>query len=380
MLEKIALKFFKCFEEMDVSFSNLTLLSGQNASGKSTIIQALVLLHQTMQWQEWTDRLLLNGRELQLGMVADVVDSVHGRDSIAISLTDSQEGIFQWTFSGQRDEMSMGLKKFTHNNQSFEDLKKLHYLLPESLHKHRLVNSVRKLTYITAERIGPRQLYALSDVYNDDCSSVGISGEFAASVLYKKQDKIVLSSLCQNISENNLFKQVIAWMRVFFYNSDLKITPIPEANSVRIGIRNSDDTDFHRPINVGFGVTQVFPILVAVLAADQGDIIVIENPEVHLHPAGQAQMGVFLSLAANAGIQIIVESHSDHILNGIRRSVKSKKIDPNKVAIHFFKSRKELETQRKTICVDVHGNLDQWPEDFFDQFDKDMDELAGWND
>ena len=108
------------------------------------------------------------------------------------------------------------------------------------------------------------------------------------------------------------------------------------------------------------------------------NLILIENPEVHLHPAGQALMGQFLAEVSAAGVQIVLETHSDHILNGIRRSVKSKKVQHEGVAIYFFRSYSDERGQVQSPQIDADGNLDDWPEDFFDQFDKDMDFFAGW--
>ena len=105
----------------------------------------------------------------------------------------------------------------------------------------------------------------------------------------------------------------------------------------------------------------------------------IENPEAHLHPAGQALMGRFLADAAQSGIQILVETHSDHVLNGVRRSVKSDEgITADQVFIHFFRPRSEGGPQIISPLLDDSGNIDYWPEGFFDQFDKDMNYFAGW--
>lgn len=106
----------------------------------------------------------------------------------------------------------------------------------------------------------------------------------------------------------------------------------------------------------------------------------IENPEVHLHPKGQAMMGQFLAEAANAGVQVIVETHSDHVLNGVRRAVKSGGISAESVAIHFFRPRAEGEAQVISPLIDQTGGIDYWPDGFFDQFDKDMNYFAGWGD
>lgn len=106
--------------------------------------------------------------------------------------------------------------------------------------------------------------------------------------------------------------------------------------------------------------------------------MLIENPEVHLHPAGQSLMGEFLSAAANAGVQIIVESHSDHILNGIRRSVKSKKINNEDVVLHYFQQRSSPNPQVISPSLSEDGTIDQWPDGFFDQYEIDLNYFAGW--
>ncbi len=150
-------------------------------------------------------------------------------------------------------------------------------------------------------------------------------------------------------------------------------------NAVTLGLRTSEDTDFHRPVNVGFGLTQVLPIVVAALSANRHDILLIENPEVHLHPAGQTLMGQFLAEVASAGVQVIIETHSDHILNGIRRAVRSKSLKSEQAILHFFRPRNEVQAQVITPQLDETGNIDIWPEGFFDQFDKDMNHFAGWD-
>ena len=109
----------------------------------------------------------------------------------------------------------------------------------------------------------------------------------------------------------------------------------------------------------------------------------IENPEVHLHPAGQAAMGEFLAEVAAAGVQVILETHSDHVLNGIRRAVKKGVLAPDDAALHFFRLQQDDEQEGAVLVespiLDRDGNVDMWPEGFFDQFDKDMNYFAGWS-
>lgn len=377
MIKQIDLMLFKCFEILKLPIAELTLLSGGNASGKSSILQALALLHQTMREHEWSTRLMLNGESLKLGTVADVVDKVNGRRAATIGIHDDQSN-YHWTFTGDRSDMSMEIENVTIDEENINNPKILRHLLPytpgseQSLLSKKLIG----LTYITAERIGPREFYSLADPQS--APVVGSAGEHAISVLHLGRDAAVSSELSLDGVPPTRLRQVEARMRTLFPGCGLSLQQIPNANAVTLGLRTSDDTDFHRPIHVGFGITQVLPIVVAALSANEGDILLIENPEVHLHPSGQAKMGQFLSDVARSGVQVIIESHSDHILNGIRRSVKSKKINPSQVALHFFKPRSDPGSQVISPQIDENGRIDSWPDGFFDQFDKDSSHFAGW--
>lgn len=378
MLTDLNLVHFKCFEKLKIPIAPLTLLSGSNASGKSTILQTLVLLHQTMKEQEWSTRLMLNGDTIKLGTVSDVVDKVNGRRSFQIGVVYSGRSC-QWSFSGERNDMSMGTDAIKIDDDLNENPVSLHHLLPEDLDsKDRLsiANFLVQLSYITAERVGPREVYTLED--RQAALVVGARGEHAVSVLHWGRDEQILPELAISGIVNTRLHQVEAYMKKFFPGCSLDLQQVPRTNAVTLGLRTSDDTDFHRPVHVGFGLTQVFPIIVAALSASRGDILLIENPEVHLHPAGQALMGQFLAEVSNAGVQVIIESHSDHILNGIRRAVKSDRLSSEKVALYFFRPRTKEVAQVETPLIDQLGNLDNWPDGFFDQFDKDTNFFAGW--
>lgn len=376
MLTRIDLQLFKCFSALKLPMSALTLLAGSNAAGKSSIMQALVLLHQTASEHEWSRRLMLNGRSVRLGTISDVIDKVHGRRFFTIGLLD-EERPFHWRFGGERGEMSAAIEAVTVGEDIFEEPETLRYLLPPDL-APTLSNRLRRLTYLTAERVGPREVYDLEDVQN--APVVGPTGEHAASVLFLGRDEQVLDELVLDSAPPTRLRQVEARMQQFFPGCALNLQPVSQVNAVTLGIRTSEETDFHRPVNVGFGLTQVLPIVVAALSAQRDDILMIENPEVHLHPAGQAQIGQFLGEVARAGVQVLIETHSDHVLNGIRRSVKAGRLPATDVTLHFLKPRGESQAQVTTPVLDASGNIDDWPEGFFDQFDKDSNYFAGWGD
>lgn len=377
MLDRLDLQHFKCFELLRLPLGSLTLLSGPNASGKSSVLQALVLLHQTMREHEWSTRLLLNGATMRLGTVSDVVDKTHGRRSFEIGVSDGELSC-RWTFDGDRSDMSMAVSRIVVGGVTHEAPERLRYLMPEPENEltTSLAERLRRLTYLTAERVGPREVYPLDDL--QVAPIVGPKGEHAASVLHWGQDKHVLADLTLPGAPAKLLRQVEERMRTFFPGCVLAVQQVPNVNAVTLGLRTSDDTGFHRPIHVGFGLTQVLPIVVAALSSPREGILLIENPEVHLHPAGQVQMGQFLANVASAGVQVILETHSDHILNGIRRSAKAGQLSAEQVAIHFFRPRSGGAPQVVSPIIDSAGNIDAWPDGFFDQFDKDMNYFAGW--
>ncbi|MEX1041176.1 MAG: DUF3696 domain-containing protein [Pirellulaceae bacterium] len=379
MFTRIDLKWFKCFEDLVLPIAPLTLLSGTNASGKSTIFQSLVLLHQTMLRNEWATRLQLNGPELELGTAADVIDKVHGRGRFRIGIADNDCGI-QWEFSSGEDRqeaMSVAVESVEVNGVPSGPNENLRFLVPESSNDAlTLTNRLRGMTYLTAERTGPREVYQLQDP--DSTQVVGPRGDNAVGMLYQRLDQEVLPLLLTEPLPPKLLQQVGNRMRAFFPNSSIDVQHVKNTNFVTLGIKTSDATGFHRPMHVGFGLTQILPIIVAVLTASEGDLLLIENPEVHLHPGGQAAMGRFLTHASAAGVQVLVETHSDHVLNGIRRGVKAGEIASDAVALHFFRSRDEDGPQVVSPQIDPSGNVDEWPEGFFDQFDKDINHFADW--
>ncbi len=385
MIKQVDLKHFKCFKLLRLPARPLTMLSGVNASGKSSVMHALAILHQTMREHEWSSRLMLNGSAVRLGTVTDVLDQVHGRKGCDITIVGSNEAQYSWRFEGGRAEMSMAVRNVQGRTEDgrtldFDATKPLRYLLPEAAGEDTLTNCLRGMTYLTAERVGPRDFYSHDDPQLTPV--VGPKGEYAVSILHSNFEDPVLSGLADEGVANTLGRQVENRMAQFFPGFVFQIDHIPRASSLTLGIRISKDTGFLRPIHTGFGLTQVLPIVVAALAARDGQLLLIENPEVHLHPSGQAAMGEFLAKIASAGVQVMIETHSDHVLNGIRRAVKSGTLAGRDVAFHFFRPRRDADTDADTQVqspeLDDSGNLDCWPVGFFDQFDRDMNYFAGW--
>ncbi|MDM8561094.1 DUF3696 domain-containing protein [Candidatus Parabeggiatoa sp. HSG14] len=390
---RLQLDYFKCFEKLSLPLANLTLLSGVNSSGKSTVLQTLALLNQTATANEWSHSLLLNGSALSLGTVGDVIDKNKARHQAAAIEIETEKYKCTWKcLSEDRSSYTIPFEEitlldFTDNqkHQCVIDQQNIivHRLLPEALSAKLPLSDIKdkiyQLTYLGAERLGPRETYKINTVDRHD--TVGSHGEYTPWYLFAHREDDVHESL--RITKNTkLLQQTEAYMRLFFPGVSIRVKKVTDINLVTLGIKTSEGGDYHSPQNVGYGLTHILPVLTACLGAKIGDIILIENPEVHLHPAAQANIGLFLAKVAATGIQVIVETHSDHVLNGIRRAAKEKILTPEEVAIYFFRQREQAELQKQPqvqeMLVDAEGNLDDWPQDFFDQFDKDTAYFAGW--
>lgn len=373
MLREIHLSSFKCFDTLDLPLGMLTLLTGVNGGGKSSVMQALVLLSQTFGQQEWGRFLMLEGPDLALGNVADVMNQDSAR-SLAVGITADEQKV-KWSFKADdRQALSVELERVEVNGASVPLGSTTRWLMPPDYAKASpVVGALRNLSWITAERTGPRELLPLRVA--DGHARVGRHGELAAGLLYWRDSDEVSPSLRLLDTPPTLLHQVRAHMQRFFPGCDLRVSPLEGVSAISLRLRSDSRSDFQRPQNVGFGLTQLFPIIVSVLAARAGDVVLIENPEVHLHPRAQQAIGMLLAEAAASGVQVVLETHSDHVLNGVRLAVKRKKISATDVRVHFFAHRPGQASVPESPTMDDDGRLSSWPEGFFDQLDFALAEL-----
>ncbi len=139
---------------------------------------------------------------------------------------------------------------------------------------------------------------------------------------------------------------------------------------------------YSRPVNVGSGISYLITILITCLASDKGDIILIENPEIHLHPKAQSKLCEFLYYIGSSGRQLFVETHSDHIFNGIRVGISNKTMKEDYIKVNFFVLDKNYNTQCNPVKFGDFGkvmgtNKELDINDLFDQFEIDLDRMLG---
>lgn len=338
MITEIEIQGFKCFEDEEFEVAALTLLTGMNSSGKSSFLHAARLV-------------CGGGNPEKVGPLSGLISS----NARSVKLTRYDEdgfiGTLRWDKSGVRKASFSG------------DVKKRFGL--------------RWFSYISASRLGPELLLPVSD--KRFLKNVGEKGEFVLDFIGRNAEESgVPERLCRHPYSTNVVRNISAWLSIISPGVQFDFNQIEGADASQANYSG------HRPTNVGFGLSYSLPIIAnvlvyAVIAAksDHSEpMILIENPEAHLHPAGQTAMGKFLAYAASCGVQLLVETHSDHLLNGVRLAVKDGDLDADDAAFHFFQYDFDEECSEITSPeINSQGFFDEWPEGFFDEHEKNLARL-----
>ena len=374
MIEYIRIKQFKTLLDASFPLSQLNVFSGLNGMGKSSVIQALLLLRQSYERHVLlTKGLLLNGDYVQLGT---------GADALSISSeVDTIEFILKWETAKESDHFAFS---YDHNSDLLPIVKKES---GESFDPHFHYGSLslfnNQFRYLGADRLPPQNHHQLSEFHIRDLNSLGNHGEYTVHyIAVNGQTQLSIAGLQHKRAvSSGLLANIEAWMSDISPGIKIRTAAQPQFNSATLSyafVQGNETTSEFKPQNVGFGLSYVLPVITCILSAKQGDLLIIENPESHLHPAGQAVMGRLCALAANNGVQLIVESHSDHFLNGVRVAVKEKVIPNNQVALFFLQRNAEAKLHASDVInpkIDEEGRIDQWPEGFFDEWDNQLDRL-----
>jgi predicted ATPase len=243
-----------------------------------------------------------------------------------------------------------------------------------------LFTSLSRLVYLSAVRGGPAEAFPTPDRVSDQVPDVGADGRFASYWYHERADtEIDVAQRCPDVPGTTFRKQIDAWLSRLAPGASANVQALPVASMLALQFRLSETGEWRRPANVGYGLTYAFPILVALLSAEPGDVVVIDSPEAHLHPQAQSRMGRMLATFAAAGIQLIVETHSDHVLNGIRLAVRDKVLAAADLSLLFFAGSSLAGHGVTSPRIDGEGRINEWPDGFFDQGDKDVAQLAGWS-
>uniref|UniRef100_UPI00131525A3 AAA family ATPase n=1 Tax=Candidatus Symbiothrix dinenymphae TaxID=467085 RepID=UPI00131525A3 len=204
---------------------------------------------------------------------------------------------------------------------------------------------------------------------------VGPRGEHTINILANSMNLNNVNDLLYRGNDaKSVLQQTIEWLGYIFDGAKIDIKGRDKESSVLYMLLNNKNNSYtYKPANVGFGYSYVLPLIVTGLIAKPGEIIIIENPEAHLHPKAQARIAEFFAKIASCGVQVFIESHSEHILNGLRVSALNPEIaiSTKDISIHYFNESfkpEKLEMNEKAKILN-------WPNGFFDQQENDLAEI-----
>jgi predicted ATPase len=233
-----------------------------------------------------------------------------------------------------------------------------------------------RVLYLGPLRQDPQVLYLAAPTERP--GFVGTKGEYAYAVLHRHSEHEIVCPMCDGgISRMPLLEAVNHWLDAFGLADSIETVYRP-----RLGLEPQIVMpEVTRPLDmtaVGVGVSQILPVLVMGLHSEPGSVLLMEQPELHLHPAMQQKLGDFLLACARSGRQVIVETHSDHLVTRLRRRIAEDERDEvlDLVGLVFTKRRKGRTTFRH-LEPNRYGGFDDWPEGFFDEISADSQGLIG---
>ncbi len=400
------------FDECRLEIRPLTILAGANSSGKSSVIQPLLLLKQTLEASYDPGPLLLNGPNVQFTSADQLFSRVTEKNAIdkfTIKLTADGEIFLANTFKKDprkgielvemeyregknttviradmtAQEIASSLVSAMHNLDKlipgWESIFKmlfepnalkivrkrcfLKFELPQggeafvSFPNVLFEYYIRKLIHVPGFRGNPERTYKTTA---SGPEFPGTFENYVASVVNYWQ-----------VSEDHRLKDLGNWLETLGLTWKVEAKPVDDTqvelhvgrlpHSARGGIR-----DMVSIADVGFGVSQTLPVLVALLTAEPGQLVYLEQPEIHLHPRAQVALAQVLADAANRGVRVIAETHSSLLLLGVQSLVAEGKISPDKIKLHWFKRRNDGVTEITSTDLDEAGAFGDWPEDFAD--------------
>lgn len=353
MISSLEIKNLKSIQQLQMQCSNLNLLVGTNSSGKSTINQALLLAGQSVAEGEG-----LNGSLVQLGSFEESRCRYSRDKKIEITLLDNNESYMIKQFILNSEEYDIN----TYFDDEYEYLKWKQLLNVQN----------RNLQYLSCHRVGPQNVCKKNMTLDD---VIGIDGEYAIAYLNRHGKDLLEKKLCKDNLDYTLLGQVNWWLS---YISDTSILTedIDGTDFVKVSYQMYDMEKI-RPTNIGSGISYLITVLIACMASPQNGILVIENPEIHLHPCAQSKICEFLYFIAATGRQIFVETHSDHIFNGFRAGIATDTMKSELINIQFVYLNERHVTETMKVNIGRMGRIDNQRKDLFDQFDIDLNRMLG---
>ncbi len=401
--------FKSLYTEKDLEIKSLTLLAGENNSGKSSIMQPILLMKQTLESKYDPGALLLNGSNVRFTKVNQLLSYPGGRECGDIFYVEIKSGDRSITVHFKRKEKIFLIEKVDYSDdqgsinlkpgmqhsevaeikhpviqdmlRTFEEIEKTAKGKGKSelsveqdrcfltvvaniqggyslglVYTGRLFQwEISRLIHVPAARGNPQRSYPVTGV---GPTYPGTFGEYVGGIIayWQKEEKGKLKKLTNFLRDLGL-----TWI--------VKAKQIDATQVVlRVGQLKTSSKSTHE-VNIadaGFGLSQCMPVLVALLAADEGQMVYLEEPEIHLHPNAQFELAKVLEFAVSEGVKVVVETHSSYLLLGLQTLIAKGKLDSASVSLNWFERDELGETIIRKGSFDKIGRYGEWPVKFDD--------------
>lgn len=366
MIQQYKIHNFKNHSDTSLDLSGLTLLTGMNGAGKSSVIQSLLLMRDTMISTHQLATLYLKGDSFNVGQTMDAVNynCREDQDKLRYEFTLESGHHFELCYRYPTDAEATSLK--------LEEMK------GDTEFIDNLALFTDKFQYLSAFRSGPQNLYGsdkdLVEIHRQLSQKMG-QGEMTAYFLDKFGDSpLAIDALCYNSdAPHTLRMQTECWMGEISTGIQMKINQNGANYEVLYGTERKGRTPiFHSAMNTGYGVSYILSVVVAILSAKPGTLILIENPEAHIHPSGQSALMRLVSRAVSGGVQVMIETHSDHIINGALVARKLHELADDALTVYFFDRDDMGNALPLKLSIGKNGIIQNAPERFFGQMNADL--------
>jgi predicted ATPase len=337
MIKELYIDGFKNLSNESFALKNLTVLTGLNSTGKSSVIQTLLLLSSVYTREKKS-------------FIKEVVKSFDKFSAIRNKYKNAKiVTINARNMGGQEYNISLSIDgmKTINSDRNAGDLE-----------------YEGNLYYLSANRMGQEEL-----ALYDENQRFGAHGNYMFGYYEQHKDDMVYESLIRETASLTLQSQLGYWLtNILGMKMDLKTEKITSSN-VKVSF-DSDGITGLSPLNVGSGSSYLAKVLIMLLSAKAGDMVIVENPEVHLHPKAQAGLGDFFCFIARAGVQVIVETHSEHFINKLRYEIYRSEISTDEVVIYYKKDIQgrfdKIDINKNGHFVNGSGQIVDFPKGFFD--------------
>jgi predicted ATPase len=371
MLTELQLSNFKSWRELDLKFGRVTGLFGTNSSGKSSILQFLLMLKQTSNSYFDGGLVLDLGGQNQLVNLGSYKNLIYNHQETLllkwrISWNSELPGIQSEEISATFCYQDKQIKLFSGYYTAIVSNKELSRAIKsdqEYVQEVLEMSDIYNIYYLAPLREYPKREYQWSGA---SPSHVGYRGEYTIHAILaatiRNETRLIPES-----SEEKPFQEVIAyWLKKLGLIHEFALKEIAEGTGLfRAIVKTSTESSEVFLTDVGFGVSQVLPALVLLYYVPEGSIILMEQPEIHLHPSVQSGLAdAILQIAKQRNLQVIVESHSEHLLQRFQRRVAEESYPVEELKLYFCDSQ-HGESKLIDLDIDEYGDIRNYPDNFF---------------